>query len=91
MDFHSGLSNRGRVNGIFLRVFIVQFCHFCLFKAEEKAKARAPSASKDKGGAKVSDKKEKNPPSPGPSKDKKTKFSRRDDVEPPKFIGKNSN
>ncbi|XP_037613814.1 sperm-associated antigen 17 isoform X2 [Sebastes umbrosus] len=55
-------------------------------QAEEKAKARAPSASKDKGGAKVSDKKERNPPSPGPSKDKKTKFSRRDDVEPPKFI-----
>ncbi|XP_070710647.1 sperm-associated antigen 17 [Pempheris klunzingeri] len=56
--------------------------------AEElKAKANPPSASKDKGGAKVSDKKGKNRPSPvGPSKEKKTKLKRRDDVEPPKFI-----
>ncbi|XP_029311120.1 sperm-associated antigen 17-like isoform X2 [Cottoperca gobio] len=59
-----------------------------LFKAEEeKEKAGPPSASKDKGGAKVSDKKGKCPSSPvGPSKEKKTKLKRRDDVEPPKFI-----
>ncbi|XP_044196890.1 sperm-associated antigen 17 isoform X3 [Thunnus albacares] len=55
-------------------------------QAEEKnAKAPPVSASKDKGGAKGSDKKAKNPPSPvGPPK--KTKLKRRDDVEPPKFI-----
>ncbi|XP_056225932.1 sperm-associated antigen 17 isoform X2 [Seriola aureovittata] len=54
---------------------------------EKKAKAGTVSASKDKGAAKVSDKKGKSPPSPeGPSQDKKTKLKRRDDVEPPKFI-----
>ncbi|XP_044039721.1 sperm-associated antigen 17 isoform X2 [Siniperca chuatsi] len=54
---------------------------------EEMANAGPPSASKDKGGAKVSDKKGKSPPSPvGPSKEKKTKLRRRDDVEPPIFI-----
>lgn len=43
---------------------------------------------KDKAQTKVSDKKGKNPPSPvGPPKDKRTKLKRRDDVEPPKFIG----
>ncbi|XP_049923564.1 sperm-associated antigen 17 isoform X3 [Epinephelus moara] len=53
---------------------------------EEKAKVGPPSASKDKGGAKVSDKKGKSPHSPvGPSKEK-TKLKRRGDVEPPKFI-----
>ncbi|XP_063756379.1 sperm-associated antigen 17 [Eleginops maclovinus] len=54
---------------------------------EEKADAGPPSVNKDKGGTKVSDKKGKNPPSPvGPSKEKKTKLKRRDDVEPPKYI-----
>ncbi|KAK5893650.1 hypothetical protein CgunFtcFv8_006504 [Champsocephalus gunnari] len=44
-------------------------------------------AEQDKGGAKVTDKKGKSPPSPvGPSKEKKTKLKRRDDVEPPKYI-----
>nr|XP_033507561.1 sperm-associated antigen 17 isoform X6 [Epinephelus lanceolatus] len=53
---------------------------------EEKAKVGPPSASKDKGGAKASDKKGKSPHSPvGPSKEK-TKLKRRGDVEPPKFI-----
>lgn len=53
-------------------------------------KAVPPSAKKDKGGANVSDKKGKTPPPPvGPSKEKKTKLKRRDDVEPPVFIGKN--
>ncbi|KAM7377443.1 hypothetical protein PAMA_013973 [Pampus argenteus] len=52
---------------------------------EENAKAHPLSASKDKGGARGSDKKTKNPPSPvGASK--KTKLKRRDEVEPPKFI-----
>ncbi|CAK6967972.1 LOW QUALITY PROTEIN: sperm-associated antigen 17 [Scomber scombrus] len=55
-------------------------------QAEEvNAKAPPVSASKDKGGAKGSDKKGKNPPSPvGPPK--KTKLKRRDDVDPPQFI-----
>lgn len=67
--------------------FCVIFVH--LFKTEEeKAKTGPTSASKDKGGAKVSDKKGKSPPSP---EEKKTKLKRRNDVEPPKFIGKNSN
>ncbi|XP_045921356.1 sperm-associated antigen 17 isoform X4 [Micropterus dolomieu] len=55
---------------------------------EEVVKAVPPSAKKDKGGANVSDKKGKTPPPPvGPSKEKKTKLKRRDDVEPPVFIG----
>nr|XP_046236431.1 sperm-associated antigen 17 isoform X2 [Scatophagus argus] len=54
---------------------------------EEKAKGGPLSASKDKGKTKVSDKKGKNPSSPGGlSKEKKTKLKRRDeDVEPPNF------
>ncbi len=65
--------------------FCVIFVH--LFKTEdEKAKAVPTSASKDKGGTKASDKKGKSPPSP---EEKKTKLKRRNDVEPPKFIGKN--
>lgn len=48
------------------------------------------SASKDKAGARVSDKKGKNPPSHvGLSQEKRTKLKRRDHAEPPKFIGKN--
>lgn len=80
---------------MFFLFFGAILCHFCplLFQAEdEKAKAGPPSAGKDKGGAKVADKKGKSQPSPvGQSKEKKTKLKRRDDVEPPKFIGKNSN
>ncbi|KAI4808604.1 hypothetical protein KUCAC02_000658 [Chaenocephalus aceratus] len=54
---------------------------------EEKANVDPPSVNKDKGGAKVTDKKGTSPPSPvGPSKEKKTKLKRRDDVEPPKYI-----
>lgn len=62
-----------------------------MFKTEEeKGQAAPPSATKDKGGAKTSDKKSKNVTSPEePSKEKKTKLKRRDDVDPPKFIGKN--
>lgn len=58
-----------------------------MFKAEREKSMETPSyKSKDKGGAK--DKKGKGPPSPaGPSKEKKTTLKRRDDVEPPKFIG----
>ncbi|KAF7650798.1 hypothetical protein LDENG_00120320 [Lucifuga dentata] len=53
---------------------------------EEKAKNQAGSASKDKGGAKVSDKKAKSPFSAeGPSKEKTT-LKRRGEVEPPTFI-----
>lgn len=67
--------------------FCVIFAH--LFQREEvKAKAGATSGIKDKGGAK--DKNGKNSSSPA-GLDKKTKLKRRDDVEPPKFIGKNSN
>lgn len=46
---------------------------------EEKAKAAVLFAGKEKGGAKVS---------VVPSKEKKTKLKRRDEVEPPVFIGK---
>ncbi|XP_059211469.1 sperm-associated antigen 17 isoform X3 [Centropristis striata] len=53
---------------------------------EKKAKAGPPSASKEKGGAKVSDKKGKSPPSPVLPSKEKTKLKRRDDVEPPKFL-----
>lgn len=86
MDIHSGSSCSIVTIVIFLS--FVKFCViFVLFKAE---KARTLSASKDKAGAKVSDKKGKNPPSPGGlSKEKRTKLKRRDDVEPPKFIGNN--
>lgn len=61
-----------------------------LLKTEEvKTKAGPPASGKDKGGAKGPDKKGKSPPSPvGNSKEKKTKLKRRDDVEPPEFIGK---
>ncbi|KAM8900354.1 sperm-associated antigen 17 isoform 2-T3 [Spinachia spinachia] len=53
---------------------------------EEKTRAHPPSASKEKGGPKVSDKKGKTAHSPvGPSK-KKTKLKRRDHIEPPKYI-----
>lgn len=79
----------GSFSGCFL--LFVQFCVIFvhLFKTEEeRAEAGPTSASKDKGGAKVSDKKGKSPPSP---EEKKTKLKRRNDVEPPKFIGKNSN
>ncbi|XP_026208160.1 sperm-associated antigen 17 isoform X3 [Anabas testudineus] len=57
-------------------------------KAEkEKANPAPLSASKDKGGAKVPDKKGKNPPSPvEPFREKKTKLKCRDDVDLPKFI-----
>ena len=68
-------------------------CLFCphLFQREE-AKAKAGPTSASKGGAKVPNKNGKNSSSPaGLSKEKKTKLKRRDDVEPPKFIGKNSN
>lgn len=72
---------RGRINWIFPHIFKAE---------EEKANVDPPSVNKDKGGAKVTDKKGKSPPSPvGPSKEKKTKLKRRDDVEPPKYIGKN--
>ncbi|XP_054457183.1 LOW QUALITY PROTEIN: sperm-associated antigen 17 [Anoplopoma fimbria] len=53
---------------------------------QEKTNTCPPSAGKDKGGAKVSDKKGKSPPSSvGPSKEN-TKLKRRDDFEPPKLI-----
>ncbi|XP_071333844.1 sperm-associated antigen 17 isoform X2 [Trachinotus anak] len=54
---------------------------------DEKGKAGPVSASKDKGAAKVSEKKGKSPPSPvGPSREKKTKLKHRDDIEPPTYI-----
>ncbi|XP_040887756.1 sperm-associated antigen 17 [Toxotes jaculatrix] len=54
---------------------------------DEKTKASPPSDSKDKGAAKVSDKKGKSLHSPvEPSREKKTKLKRRGDVEPPNFI-----
>ncbi|XP_069026480.1 sperm-associated antigen 17 [Embiotoca jacksoni] len=53
---------------------------------EEKAKDSKDKGG-DKGGDKASDKKGKRPPSSmGPSKEKKTKLKRRDDVEPPTFL-----
>lgn len=57
-----------------------------------KANAAPLTASKDKGGAKVPDKKGKNPPSPVEySREKKTKLKRRNDVDPPNFKGKSLN
>ncbi|XP_034757010.1 sperm-associated antigen 17 isoform X3 [Etheostoma cragini] len=54
---------------------------------EEKAKDGPPPSTKDKGGAKVSDKKGKNlTPPVAPSNEKKTKLQSRDDVNQPKFI-----
>lgn len=70
----------------------VQFIVICplLFKAEkEKANPAPLSASKDKGGAKIPDKKGRNQPSPvEPYRERKTKLKRRDHVELPKFKGK---
>lgn len=52
------------------------------------SKAAAPlSAIEEKAEARVPEKKGKNRPSP--VEQKKTKLRRRDDVEPPKFIGNN--
>ncbi|XP_029382247.1 sperm-associated antigen 17 [Echeneis naucrates] len=53
---------------------------------DEKAKTSPVSSSKEKGAAKISDKKGTSPPSPEGSSKQKTKLKRRDDVEPPKFI-----
>ncbi|XP_026155171.1 sperm-associated antigen 17 isoform X2 [Mastacembelus armatus] len=54
---------------------------------EAQAKTAPPSATKDKAGAKVSEKKTKSPlPPVGPSKEKTTNLKRRDDVEPPKYL-----
>nr|XP_020479386.1 sperm-associated antigen 17 [Monopterus albus] len=54
---------------------------------DEKAKGGPSSASKDKGGAKVPDRKGRTPlPPVGPSKEKKTSLKRRDEAEPPKYI-----
>ncbi|XP_041842655.1 sperm-associated antigen 17 isoform X2 [Melanotaenia boesemani] len=52
----------------------------------EKEKIAPSSDRKDKGEAKISDKKGKGPSAPVPSTEKKTKLKRRDDIDPPTFI-----
>ncbi|XP_053716794.1 sperm-associated antigen 17 [Synchiropus splendidus] len=54
-------------------------------QAEEKAKAAPPPAPKDKGTKGGKDKKGKNPPST--ASEKKTKLKRRDEPDPPNYIG----
>ncbi len=73
----------------FVCVYVFGFCPHMFKAEEEKGKEAPPPASKNKV-AKVSDKKNKNQSScEEPSKEKKTKLKRRDDVEPPNFIGIN--
>lgn len=72
---------------VYVFIFIC-ISHLKAVMENSKDKAGPGSASKEKGGAKVPDKKTKNPLTPTePSREKKTTLKRRGDVEPPKFIG----
>lgn len=57
---------------------------FSLFKVEKSAE---PAAKAEKGKGKGKDKKGKAPTSGTETPEKKTKLKRRDEVEPPTFIG----